>query len=74
MEVFRVAGTIQIGSVSSVVLTMVETGRETTIVQYLPRYVSAKKAPISGVRKHAPTQAETFCAAVTLLSWSTVVT
>jgi hypothetical protein len=52
---------------------MVETGREATIVQYLPRYVSAKKAPISGVRKYAPTQAETFCAAVTLLSWSTVV-
>jgi hypothetical protein len=35
--------------------------------------VSAKKAPISGVRKLAPSQAETFRAAVTLLSWSTVV-
>ena len=44
-----------------------------TTVQYLPQYVSARKAPRSGVKKQLPSQVDTFVAASTLLSWSTLV-
>ena len=52
---------------------MVYTERKTMMVEYLPQYVSAKKAPRSGVKKQVPTQVDTLLAASTLLSWSTVV-
>jgi hypothetical protein len=54
-------------------LTTAYTERKATMVQYLPQYVSAKKAPMSGVKKQVPTQADTLLAAPALLSWSTVV-
>ena len=54
-------------------LTMVYTERKTMMVEYRPQYVSAKKAPMSGVKKQVPIQADTFLAASALLSWSTVV-
>ncbi len=54
-------------------LTRMITRMDITTVQYLPQYVSAKKAPMSGVKKQLPIQIDTFCAALTLLSWSTLV-
>ena len=47
--------------------------REITVVQYLPQYVSAKKAPMSGVKKEVPIQIDTLCAASMLLSCSALV-
>ena len=44
-----------------------------TIVQYRPHNVSAKNAPMSGVKNAVPIQVDTVVAALTLLSWRTPV-
>ena len=40
-----------------------------TIVQYRPQNVSAKNAPMSGVKNEVPIQVDTVVAASTLPSW-----
>lgn len=44
--------------------------RKINTVQYLPQNVSAKKAPMSGVKNEEPIQVDTVVAASTLLSRS----